>query len=154
MSPALDFLRHLWQLNHSLERVSKRMEATLGLTAQQRLMVRIIGQAPGTTSSALASQLHLDRATVSVSLARLVKKGLVRRQRNQSDHRLVHLALTKRGSQLDKPSAGTVESAVEALLRGTPKHAATTVTQVLEALTTLLDAQVEEPIASPKKRPS
>jgi DNA-binding MarR family transcriptional regulator len=145
MPPALDFLRHLWQLNHSLERVSKRMQVTLGLTAQQRLLVRIIGQTPGITSSALASHLHLERATVSVSLARLVKQGLVRRHRNKKDQRLVHLALTRRGSRLDQPSAGTVESAVEALLRTTPKRAAATTTRVLEALSLLLEAQVEEP---------
>lgn len=112
----LDFLQHLWQLNHALERVSQQMKRTLGVTAQQRLFVRCIGTYPGMTASQLASVLHLDRGTVSVALTRLAKLGLITRRRDARDNRRVSLGLTARGRALDRPSHGTVEHAVERML--------------------------------------
>ena len=116
LEPALDFLQHLWQLNHALERMSLQMERKLGVTAQQRLFVRCIGKYPGMTASQLAAVMHLDRGTVSVSLRRLTKKGLVTGKRDPRDNRRVALALTVKGKSLDRPDPGTVEHAVERLL--------------------------------------
>jgi DNA-binding MarR family transcriptional regulator len=116
LEPALDFLQHLWQLNHALERMSLQMERTLGVTAQQRLFVRCIGKYPGMTASQLAGVLHLDRGTVSVSLRRLTKKGLVSGTRDPADNRRVELTLTTKGKALDRPDPRTVEHAVQKLL--------------------------------------
>ena len=71
LEPALDFLQRLWALNHGLERASMRMDRQLGVTAQQRLFIRCIGKYACVGASDLASVLHLDRGTVSVSLRRL-----------------------------------------------------------------------------------
>jgi len=116
LDAALDFLQHLWQLNHVLERRSQQMKRTLGVTAQQRLFVRCIGKYQGMTATQLSSVLHLDRGTVSVALGRLVKLGLVTRRREVRDGRRVALSLTKRGRALDRPSPKTIEYSVERLL--------------------------------------
>jgi hypothetical protein len=47
---ALAFMRILWMLNRSLERLSSRMRTRLGVTAQQRLMLRRIGVNPAVSS--------------------------------------------------------------------------------------------------------
>ena len=112
----LDFLQHLWELNHALEQRSLQMERTMGITAQQRLFLRCIGQHPGLTASQLAGVLHLDRGTVSVSLQRLIKKGLVSARRDARDSRRMALSLTARGAKLSGPDARTVEHVVERLL--------------------------------------
>lgn len=112
----LDFLQHLWHLNHVLERMSQQMKRDLGVTAQQRLFVRCIGQYPGLTASQLATILHLDRGTVSVSLTRLTKMGLVTRHRDKSDNRRVSLRLTARGQSVAKPNPQTAEHVVQRLL--------------------------------------
>lgn len=116
LGPALDFMQHLWALNHALERTSLQMERELGVTAQQRLFVRCLGKYPGLTASQLASVLHLDRGTVSTALNRLEKKGLITRRRDPRDQRRVSLGLTDKGRALDRPAAGTVEHAVEHVL--------------------------------------
>jgi DNA-binding MarR family transcriptional regulator len=149
-SPALDFLRHLWRLNHTIEQVSKQMEARLGLTSQQRLMLRWLGRYPGITSSTLSAQLHLDRATVSVSLARLEKKGLVARERSLLDHRVVHLSLSRKGARLDTPASGTLESAVEAMLQHVPPASVAATRNVLESLHQLLRDQLDSAPARPQ----
>jgi len=143
LEPALDFLQHLWQLNHALERMSLQMERTLGVTAQQRLFVRCIGKYPGMTASQLATVMHLDRGTVSVSLRRLTKKGLVAGQRDPADHRRVELALTAKGKALDRPSAGTVEHAVQKLLAKMGRARVDGAKEVLQGLAEELGQKLE-----------
>lgn len=116
LNPALDFLQHIWELNHALERTSKHMEQSLGVTAQQRLFVRCLGKYPGMTGSQLATLLHLDRGTVSTALRRLERKGLVSLRRDPRDGRRISLGLTASGRELDRPTPGTVEHAVEQVL--------------------------------------
>lgn len=49
------------------------------------------------TTSQVAEKLHLTRATMTVTVDRLVRKGYVERIRGQQDRRVVHLKLTMRG---------------------------------------------------------
>lgn len=117
LDPALDFLQRLWALNHVLERMSLQMERVLGVTAQQRLIIRCVGKYPGITASELSQVLHLDRGTLSVSLRRLAAKGLVGRRRDEADSRRVTLRLTRRGSEYDRPHVLSIEASVIQLLK-------------------------------------
>jgi DNA-binding MarR family transcriptional regulator len=138
---ALDFMRSLWRVNHALERMSMRMEETLGVTAQQRMMLRWVGKRPGITAGQLAERLHVDAGTVSAAAGRLEKKGLLQRRRDPRDRRRVVLALTPRGQSLDRPTAGTVESAVQRLLRRAPPRDIGGAARVLAALSDSLDEE-------------
>lgn len=142
LGPALEFLQHLWHLNHALERLSSRMERTLGITAQQRLVIRCVGKYPGMTPGQLACVLHLDPGTVSAALRRLERRGALVRRRDPRDKRRVTLGLTAAGRALDRPAAGTVEHAVERLLdtAGGPEVGATT--GLLSQLIVLLENEV------------
>jgi DNA-binding MarR family transcriptional regulator len=148
LEPALDFLQHLWQLNHALERMSLQMERRLGVTAQQRLFIRCIGKYPGITASELAAVLHLDRGTVSVALRRLGKKGMVSRRRNAKDHRRVALDLTPRGQAIDQPDPETVEYAVERMLAKAGRSDVERVKGVLARLS----ENLSEMLGPPSKR--
>lgn len=141
LGPALDFLQRLWRLNHSLEQLSARMERRLGLTAQQRLMLRCIGKVRGISAGQLAAVLHVDPGTVSSTLRRLEAKGLVLRARDPADQRRVTLRLSAAGVRLNTPTEGTVEDAVEQILRETPASDAKTAARVLDDLRRALDAR-------------
>jgi DNA-binding MarR family transcriptional regulator len=144
LEPALDFLQHLWQLNHALERRSLHMERTVGVTAQQRLFIRCIGKYPGMTASQLAGVLHLDRGTVSVGLGRLTKKGLVTGRREAGDKRRVALTLTAKGKSLALADPRTVEHAVERLLAKVGRAEAERAKSVLRQLAQDLTANLDE----------
>ncbi len=143
LGPALDFLQRLWQLNHALEKVSSRMEKCLGVTAQQRLIVRCVGKYPGMTAGQLANLLHVDPGTVSASLRRLESRGLLERRRDPRDKRRASLGLTAKGRALDRPSEGTVENAVERLLGCTRAAELSAMVAIVEQLTGLLEEEVE-----------
>lgn len=139
LGAALEFLQYLWRLNHALERLSTRMERTHRVTAQQRLVIRCIGKRSGMTASHLAALLHLDPGTVSAALRRLEQKRLLARRRDADDRRRVSLALTAAGRALDRPSAGTVEHAVQRLLRTTSAAEVEAATALLNKLIALLE---------------
>jgi MarR family transcriptional regulator, organic hydroperoxide resistance regulator len=160
LSPALDFLQRLWQLNHALEKLSSRMEKRIGVTAPQRMIIRCIGKYPGIAPSQLAAVLHLDPGTISATLSRLEDKGFVVRRRDSEDKRRVSLSLTAKGKKLDAPLSGTVESGMERLLAGAlPRDIAAT-RKLLDQLTSVLQDEMappavkSRPTASPLRRRS
>jgi DNA-binding MarR family transcriptional regulator len=141
LGPALDVMRGLWRVNHELERLSARMARRLGITAQQRMILRVVGRFPGITSGRLSRVLCVDAATTSTALARLERRGLVTRDADPHDRRRVSVALTAKGRALDAPTSGTVESAVEAVLAQSPRKEIGALRRVLDELATSLRAQ-------------
>ncbi|MBS2017479.1 MAG: winged helix-turn-helix transcriptional regulator [Deltaproteobacteria bacterium] len=151
LGPALDFMRRIAELNHALERVSSRMDRTLGVTAQQRLILRCVGKYPGITAGQLATILHLDPGTISASLRRLVERRLVDRRDDPRDKRRVVLGLTPEGRDLDRPTAGTVEDAVQRLLDTTDETDMARAATVLTKLSHLLERSCEgTPMPEPR----
>lgn len=151
LPPALAFLRDIWALNHAIEKTSMRMESSLGVTAQQRMILRIVGRFPEITAGRLARMLHVDAGTVSTALRRLEARGLILRRQDPKDRRRVSLRLSAAGRRLDVPMLGTVESAVEMMFSQTDVADRDAVRAVLARLTRVLttdpdgDAPDDEP---------
>ena len=136
LSETLEFMRLLWAIDHGLQRRSKRMAATLGVTGPQRLVIRILGRSPGISAGHLAQALHLHPSTLTGILRRLEQKGLMTRERDSRDLRRAVLHLSAAGRRLDVEAAGTVESAMKAALAKLP---ARQVKAAREALCALAD---------------
>jgi DNA-binding MarR family transcriptional regulator len=134
LGSVLGFMRALWALDHALQSASKRMEATLGVTAPQRLVVRILGRFPGISAGEVSDILHLHPSTLTGILQRLGERGLVVRRADPADARRVLLELTARGREVDALRSGTVEVAVRRALRRLSPAAARTVREAAEAL--------------------
>jgi DNA-binding MarR family transcriptional regulator len=120
---ALEVMQTLWALDHALEARSIWMLRNLGVTSPQRLVLRIIGAAPGCSPGVAAGKLKLDPGTVSRLVSRLERLGLVQRAPDPADGRKHRLTLTRRGEALNAQIRGTVEAAViEALEAATPQE--------------------------------
>jgi DNA-binding MarR family transcriptional regulator len=143
LGEVLDFMRLLWQVDHALQRRSKRMEATLGLTGPQRLVVRIVGRFPGIPAGHLARLLHVHPSTLTGVLKRLEGQRVLRKRMDPRDGRRVLLSLTEQGRTLDVAADGTVESAIERVLGEAPPERLQAAREVLAALATSLDADGE-----------
>jgi MarR family transcriptional regulator, organic hydroperoxide resistance regulator len=146
------FLRTLWRLNHSIEARSKLMESTLGVTFQQRTVLRLVGQFPGISAGELATYLHVDPGTVSATLRRLQARGFLARRRDVEDRRRVLLELTARGERLDVAVKGTVEQAVGIVLERVSDQRLDAMLELLGALVHRLDTSpLSEPKAVPRR---
>jgi DNA-binding MarR family transcriptional regulator len=112
LDPVLDFMRLLWSIEHGLQRMSKRMEADLGITGPQRLVLRIVGQFPELSAGELAGIVRLHPSTITGILQRLVASGLLERQRDPADSRRVRLRLKPPALAYTGTARGTVEKSV------------------------------------------
>lgn len=137
----LDFMSVVWALNHALERTSKKMESTVGLTAPQRMVLRIVGRFPDIAPARLAEILSVHPATLSVALKRLEGRGLIDRTPDPDDRRSVRLNLSPAGRWYDVPSDATVESAMDRALGRLTKAQVEVARKVLQTIVSELDTQ-------------
>ena len=143
LGPVLEFMRALWALDHALQSASKRMETRLGVTAPQRLVVRIVGRFPGISAGEVAEILHVHPSTLTGMLKRLEARGIVTRRADPRDARRALLALTARGRELDRLRSGTVEAVVRRVLQRLPSGSVRSARALAEALTAALDMPAE-----------
>jgi DNA-binding MarR family transcriptional regulator len=134
LSETLEFLRLLWAIDHGLQRRSKRMAATMGVTGPQRLVIRILGRSPGISAGQLAQVLHLHPSTLTGILRRLEQRGLLTRARDRRDLRRAVLDLSAAGRRLDVETAGTIESVTKGVLGELPRRQLVAARGVLLAL--------------------
>jgi MarR family transcriptional regulator, organic hydroperoxide resistance regulator len=120
LGPVLEFMKQLWAVDHGLQSISKRLEATHGITGPQRLVVRIVGRFPNISAGALAEILHMHPSTLTGILRRLESRGILVRRIDPNDARRALFGLTARGKRVDTLRSGTVEAAVKRLIARTP----------------------------------
>jgi DNA-binding MarR family transcriptional regulator len=130
----LQFMQVLWAVVHGLEKTSKRMNADLGLTGPQRLVLRVVGLFPGLSAGDLAAILHVHPSTLTGVLKRLVGQGRIERIDDPSDRRRAVLRLAPRGARANAVSHGTVEAAVARALDGVTERDGDAARRVLERI--------------------
>ena len=144
LGEALEFMRLVWAVDHGLQSLSKRMEATIGLTGPQRLVVRLVGRFPGISAGRLAQLLHVHPSTLTGVLKRLEKRGLLERKSDPLDARRALFQLTQAGRTLDVPADGTVEAAVTRVLGRVSRSRILGAQEVLTALANELGGHTAE----------
>jgi DNA-binding MarR family transcriptional regulator len=113
LGDAIDFRRLVWAVDHALQRRSKSMETTLGITGPQRLVIRIIGRFPSIHARQLADILRLHPSSLTAMLKRLEHRDLVRRWPDKRDRRRWLLGLSRRGRTFNREAPRTIEAAVQ-----------------------------------------
>jgi DNA-binding MarR family transcriptional regulator len=130
----LQFMQVLWAVVHGLEKTSKRMNAELGVTGPQRLVLRVVGLFPGVSAGDLAAILHIHPSTLTGVLKRLVAQRRLQRVDDPRDRRRAVLRLATGGARANATSKGTVEAAVARALDGVTPRDRIATRRVLERL--------------------
>lgn len=139
LGDVLGFMSLMWRLDHALQQTSKRMESTLGVTGQQRLVIRIVGRFPWISAGRLARVLHVHPSTLTGLVNRLEVKGMIERRADPSDGRCKLLRLTATGQLVDVASEGTVEAAIRRALKRSSPGARVVAGEVLTLIASTLD---------------
>ncbi|HNC98936.1 MAG TPA: MarR family transcriptional regulator [Myxococcota bacterium] len=132
---ALDLLQSLWALAHALDSMSRRMDATIGLSGPQRLAMRLIAAEPGGTALALSERLHIHPSTTTGLLDRLERKGLVQRERRPEDRRAYSVRATEAGIAALAVPGPTIEEVLGDFLFTHPRVDPLGLRQSLDQLT-------------------
>ncbi len=139
LGKVLDFMKLLWKLDHALQRTSRKMAASVGVTGPQRLALRVVGRFPGITPGETAAILRLHPSTVTVIVRGLERARLVRRTEDPADRRRTRLRLTDAGKKIAGSPAGTIEDSMRRVLARTPPSELETAGRVLSALAVELE---------------
>jgi DNA-binding MarR family transcriptional regulator len=88
---------NLEQAFRHLEQVYERLIAPTGLTLLEWYVLRALYEQDGLTASHLAALVCRHPSSMTAVLDRMEEKGLLRRQIDAADRRVVHVFLTERG---------------------------------------------------------
>jgi MarR family transcriptional regulator, organic hydroperoxide resistance regulator len=139
---ALDLMRLLWAVDHALQKTSRRMRATIGITGPQRFVIRLVGRFPGITLGRLAELMLVHPSTVTGIVKRLQARGILEKRSDTRDRRRAFLGLTAKGRRWDVDALGTVEAAVQRSLSNFSESRVRTIQDLLSTLARELEFPV------------
>ena len=103
-----------------------RMQAQLaevGIYRGQPPIMGLLYQHDGMSQKEMASALNLSPATMTVTLKRMEKAGLVRREMDEHDQRILRVHLSEQGRQMWLKSADQIRAVTDELMEGfTPEE--------------------------------
>ena len=80
----------------------KELAKRADLTGPQLTVVKLLEQVGDLSLSELSDQIRAQNSTVTGSIDRMEREGLVLRERSKEDRRVVHIKLTAKGHTLAK----------------------------------------------------
>ena len=98
----------------------RQVEKKVGIGGAQVWALNVIGQAPGCGVNDLARAMDIHQTTASNLVRQLVKRGLVRVDKSNSDRRSVHLQLELAGRAVLLASPGPYEGVLPEALNQLP----------------------------------
>jgi DNA-binding MarR family transcriptional regulator len=113
----VDGLRRIVRALHQSHR---RAEQRWQLSAAQLLVLQRLAEEPTLSVNELANRTFTHQSTVSVVVARLVSRGLVRRSRADEDARRAELALTPSGRALLRRAMSSAQAQLFDALEAMP----------------------------------
>ncbi len=108
---------------HGAKSVSTQMSSHLmeDLSLEQFLLLRLLYAKGPIRASEIAEQLLVHKSAITVRVEKLVKKGLIERQRDENDRRNVYLRLTENGRSLYESLEKNINQFVEAIVSDIPE---------------------------------
>lgn len=89
-----------------------------GLRLGQLQILQVLWQEDGLTPRALAERLTVEMPTITRTVQRMIRDGLVRREANPLDARSVRIMLTNRGRDVRESVSGVLDDETTVVLNG------------------------------------
>ena len=80
LGKVLGFMRALLSVDHAVQACSKHMQSNHGVTATQRLLIRVVGRYPGISAGDVAAIMEVHPSTITPVLLRLERDKAIARQ--------------------------------------------------------------------------
>jgi DNA-binding MarR family transcriptional regulator len=129
-----------------------RLTADLDLTPGQFSLIMLLAANPGISQIGLSRAFGLDKSTVSPSIDRLEKRGLVERTRTPNDRRFYALHLTAAGRELLIRATERVERQEDAMAAALAPDERRAMIDMLRRIEAALCAGAEAAPAAPARQ--
>jgi MarR family transcriptional regulator for hemolysin len=133
-----DLLRLLVRAHKLLRAASDEAMSRHGVRVGQNLVLEVLWETDGLTPGELASRLHLTTPTIVNTATRMEAAGLLVRQRDPADGRLVRLHLTAKARAAQRPIEEArrqlAERATATLTDTERRHLRSALTKIIEQM--------------------
>lgn len=131
-------LRSLRQIIRATAIFSRNLQARHQVTVPQLTCLVAVAESEPTTTTRIAREVHLSPSTVVGIIDRLEGAGLVRRERDRNDRRVVNITMTEHGLRLVARSPSPLQDVLARGLETLPELERATMALSLERLVMLL----------------
>ncbi len=133
------FRMSLRLIKRELAEIFKTDAQCCGITLAQCHAMIELGISGSTTISTLASELGLDKSTLSRTIDNLVQQGLVLRNVKDNDRRFMAIELSEKGENFYKSLNERYNIIIRESLEGTPQDKQTQLMDALDLFLTILN---------------
>jgi DNA-binding MarR family transcriptional regulator len=144
----LSVLQSLRRIIRAVSLYSHRLAAIYKITAPQLVCLLTIVKEGSLNLSTLSKRVFLSASTVVGILDRLEEKGLITRQRDHKDRRLINVQATPKGKDLVAQTPSPLPTALANALKELPELEQATIALSLERIVDLMEEKYIE--AAPK----
>jgi len=137
----LDVLQSLRRIIRAVELYSRRLKAEHDLTAPQLVCLLTVAEGGDTTASRLSARMHVSPSTVVGILDRLEARGLVARERDLTDRRVVQVSITSKGRRLARGAPSPLQDNLARALSQLPDKEQATIADSLRRIVDLMEAR-------------
>ncbi|MGH7911203.1 MAG: MarR family winged helix-turn-helix transcriptional regulator [Candidatus Dormibacteraceae bacterium] len=137
-------LHEMQHVLHDARRAHSPQGVTLGEAQWSRSVLITIARNPNVTINEIARQVEAPKSRVSVLVSTLVERGIVSRQADEHDRRLVHVALTEKGTARLRHLRERYERAFSRMLAPLSEDDLDTIARGLELLLHVLRPAIAE----------
>ncbi|HTU70877.1 MAG TPA: MarR family transcriptional regulator [Candidatus Baltobacteraceae bacterium] len=124
-------------LGNTVRTIRARVDRALqqsGSRLGQYQVLRHLWEIDGLTPREIADRLDVEMPTITRTVQRMVRDGLVARQAHPQDARSVRIYLTDRGRSLQPVLSAIIDRETEHALRGFSPHDRATLVRILEGI--------------------
>ena len=143
----LRVLQVLRQIIRAVDLHSRHLLVQHKITGPQLITLLAVEEQGPMTASAIASYIHLSPSTVIGILDRLETKGLIRRERDLKDRRLVWVSLTEKGKVLTENAPSPLQDSLAEAFNKLPDTELEMIVESLERIVELM--KMHEIVAVP-----
>lgn len=120
---------------------SGRLRRSVGLSSPQLLVLQNANEQDRPTATQLAQAVSLSQATITSILIELEKRGLLLRERSESDRRRVHVSLTDKGRDVLSAAPKPLQDSFSARFAALPHWEQMQLVSALERVAMMMDAE-------------
>ena len=133
-------LQALRRIIRAVDLHSRKLSVEHKITAPQLVCLLFIEERQPVTPSWIAQHVQLSPSTVIGILDRLEAKGLIQRERDRKDRRLVQVSLTEPGKGLVASAPSPLQDTLAEALNALPEPEQETIAKSLERIVDMMEA--------------
>ncbi len=137
----LQVLKALRRIIRAVDLHSRKLSAQHNITGPQLVCLLAVEEHESMTGGVIARHVHLSSSTVNGILDRLEAKGLVWRERDLKDRRLVHVSLTEPGKMLVKSAPSPLQDTLREAMNELSEAEQATIGEVLDQIVEMMEVQ-------------